>query len=78
MMRQLPADQAAQADLRVVRGEPDDVEVAALTAVLASLASGQNRPPAQPPRSLWADRAALLRGPVRPGSGGWRASLLPR
>ncbi|MFF5990346.1 acyl-CoA carboxylase subunit epsilon [Prauserella flavalba] len=64
--------------LRVVRGNPDDAEIAALTAVLAGLASASTEPPEQPARSRWADRAALVRAPLRPGQGAWRASALPR
>jgi hypothetical protein len=65
--------------LRVVRGDPDDAELAALTAVVAGLASG--RAPAEGPTgppSRWADRSALVRAPLRPGPGAWRASALPR
>jgi hypothetical protein len=60
--------------LRVVRGEPDDAELAALTAVVAALASagGETREP--PARSRWSDRGALLRTPLRHGPGAWRAS----
>jgi len=64
--------------LRIVRGGPDDVEVAALAAVVAGLAAAQ---PAAAPlraRSMWAERAALLRSPLHPGPGAWRASALPR
>jgi acyl-CoA carboxylase epsilon subunit len=66
--------------LRIVRGNPDDEELAALTAVLAAVASA---PPAGPDaarpqrRSRWADRARLLRAPLRPGEGAWRASAFP-
>ncbi len=65
--------------LRIVRGNPDDTEIAALTAVVAGLA-GDGSPaekPANPP-SRWADRSALVRAPLRPGPGAWRASALPR
>lgn len=63
--------------LRVVRGTPDDHELAALTAVLAGLASNAGAPPAPPRRSLWADPGARLRPAVHPGPGAWRASGLP-
>jgi hypothetical protein len=59
--------------LRVVRGEPDDTELAALTAVVAALASRAAPAEEAPNRSRWADRAALLRKPHRPGPGAWRA-----
>ncbi|HKS47669.1 MAG TPA: acyl-CoA carboxylase subunit epsilon [Amycolatopsis sp.] len=64
--------------LRVVRGEPDDIELAALTAVLAAAASAPRKPEKPRPRSSWSDRLALLRRPVHPGEGAWRASAFPR
>lgn len=62
--------------LRVVRGAPDDAELAALAAVVASLA----RPAVKPrrPRSSWADRRRLARRPTAAAPGGWRTSALPR
>lgn len=64
--------------LRVVRGDPDDAEVAALLAVTSSLGRATPDEETAPARSAWADRAALLRLPPRPGPGAWRASALPR
>ncbi|HZZ49963.1 MAG TPA: acyl-CoA carboxylase subunit epsilon [Pseudonocardia sp.] len=63
---------------RVVRGEPDDAELAALTAVvLAAASSGSaDGPPA--PRNLWADKRTAQRQPLVPGPGAWRTSFLPR
>ncbi|HEX5121553.1 MAG TPA: acyl-CoA carboxylase subunit epsilon [Pseudonocardiaceae bacterium] len=64
--------------LRVVRGTPDDDELAALTAVVAGIASAP--PPASrrpAPRSRWADRSALVRGSLPSGPDAWRASGLP-
>ncbi|HET6502346.1 MAG TPA: acyl-CoA carboxylase subunit epsilon [Amycolatopsis sp.] len=70
--------------LRVVRGNPDDAELAAVTAVVAAAASAPHRPegtessvPRTARRSWWSDRAALLRRPLHPGEGAWRASALP-
>jgi hypothetical protein len=63
--------------LRVVRGDPTPEEVAALTVVLAARASQPADPPAAP-RSLWRDRAPLLRQPLRPGPAAWRAFAHPR
>lgn len=66
---------------RVVRGEPDDAELAALTAVLAAAASA---PPAPADtedgrgRNRWVDRQAALRRPLHPGPGAWKAVTLPR
>ncbi|MGA6163869.1 acyl-CoA carboxylase subunit epsilon [Amycolatopsis magusensis] len=65
--------------LRVVRGTPEDDELAALAAVIAAAASaGESSPASQPRRSCWADRAGALRQPLQPGPGAWRASSLPR
>ncbi|MDQ0377345.1 acyl-CoA carboxylase epsilon subunit [Amycolatopsis thermophila] len=66
--------------LRVVRGTPDETELAALTAVVAAAASSGGAEPEKPERtSFWADRAALVRKPLpQPGSGAWRASAWPR
>ena len=72
-------DTPAEPLLRVVRGNPDDAELAALTTVIAGLAGAAPAEPAeQPRRSLWADPAHRLGTPPRPGPGGWRASALPR
>jgi hypothetical protein len=77
---------AGQADargpvLRVIRGDASAEEIAAVVAALAAQAAAQaaDREPAAPrrPRSAWADRAAMLRKPVRPGPDGWRASARP-
>lgn len=64
--------------LRIVRGTPDDEELAALVAVVASLRPAEEPPPAPRPRSVWADRRALVRAPLTHGPGAWRASGLPR
>ena len=62
---------------RVVRGEPDDEEIAALTAVLAALAATPPDAPAPRP-SRWSDRAAHLRRPLAVGPHAWRTSTWPR
>jgi hypothetical protein len=64
--------------LRVVRGEPDDAELVALTAVVLGLASAGVPEPAPQQRSVWADRGAALRRPLPHGPGAWRASGLSR
>jgi hypothetical protein len=66
--------------LRIVRGTPDDEELAALTAVVAGIAAAGGRgstPVAEQPKSRWADRAALVRQPLPSGPGAWRASGFP-
>lgn len=55
----------------VVRGEPSDAELAALTVVLAAAASGGGDAPPRP-RDRWSDPAAALRVPLTPGPGAWR------
>ena len=61
--------------LRVVRGNPTPEELAALIAVVSTRGGVVvEEPPA--PRSLWA--APVLRKPLSPGPGAWRASSLPR
>ena len=63
--------------LRVVRGTPDDAELAALTTVVLGVATAAAATPVPAPRSRWADRAALVRRPLPAGPGAWRASGLP-
>lgn len=64
--------------LRIVRGTPDELELAALTAVIASAASSAGGGEPKPVRrSLWADPTARVRRPLHPGPGAWRASGLP-
>jgi hypothetical protein len=66
--------------LRIVRGEPDDAELAALTVVLvaASAATAAGEAPVRAARSVWVDRAAALRRPIYPGPDAWRTSTWPR
>lgn len=67
--------------LRIVRGNPSEREVAALTAVLVGLAGApRTEMRAQPrtARSTWADPAARLRDPRRLRPRTWRTSVLPR
>lgn len=64
--------------LRIVRGDPSPEEVAALTAVLAAASGGGGAAPEAGPRSVWSERESLVRRPLSPGPGAWRASALPR
>ena len=59
--------------LRVVRGEPDDAELAALIAVV-SARSAAAAPEAEPDYNAWTDRARLVRRDLPHGPGAWRAS----
>jgi len=64
-------DEMPRPVLRIVRGEPSEAELAALVAVLARAAGVPVPEPGAP--SAWRDRAALLRRPLHPGPGAWRA-----
>ena len=58
--------------LRVVAGgEPTPQELAALVVALATRTAAAEPPPK---RSAWADRAALMRRPLRHGKDMWRRS----
>ncbi len=61
--------------LRVVRGTPDSLELAALIAVVAASGGGDGDEPA-PVRSAWAAPGRSVRGALP--TGGWRASFAPR
>jgi hypothetical protein len=64
---------------RVVRGEPSDEEVAALTVVLAAAASaGTPATPDAARRDLWSDPSSRMRRELRVGPGAWRATYWPR
>ncbi len=67
---------AGLAHVQVVRGTPDDVELAALVAGLVAASAGPDETPAPAPTSGWAARGRL-RGAEgwRPGPDAWRRSL---
>ena len=78
-MSEEPTPEERRALFRVVRGEPDDAEVAALTAVLAAVAAAAADPPAPAgPAGTWADPVARLRAPLPVGPHAWRTSTWPR
>jgi hypothetical protein len=67
------------ADVSVVSGQPTAEETAAVVVVLSALASQAGPDPAaRPAPSQWAARSRLMRAPLTPGPGAWRASALPR
>jgi hypothetical protein len=67
------AEHPARPLLRVVKGEPTPAELAALTVVVAAMSRQQPR--RRPtPVGAWASRADLVRPPLQPGPGGWRAA----
>lgn len=67
-----------RAAFRVVRGEPSDAELAALTVVLAAVSAPAAAPAAPPVRDRWSDPAIRFRTPLHPGPGAWRTSTWPR
>jgi hypothetical protein len=72
-----PTPEERRALFRVVRGTPDDAELAALVVVLAAAAA----PPVDPrplARSTWNDPVAGLRRPLPVGPDAWRTSAWPR
>jgi hypothetical protein len=70
------SDDEAPPLLRVVKGEPDAEELAALVAVVASLGSPAAAPPRRTPE--WNANRRMQRVVHRAGPGAWRASGLPR
>ena len=64
--------------LQVVRGDATPEEIAALVAVLAARTASPGAEAPARRTSGWADRARLVRQPVRHGPGAWRASAFPR
>jgi hypothetical protein len=62
--------------LRIVRGTPDAVELAALVAVVAAAGGGDSANTPAPVRSSWAAPDRWVRGPLP--TGGWRAASAPR
>ncbi|WP_020668167.1 acyl-CoA carboxylase epsilon subunit [Amycolatopsis nigrescens] len=69
--------ESARPLLRVVRGTPDDAELAALAAVVAAAAGAGEVKPEPAGESEWGSHARALRQRLSPGAGAWRASGLP-
>ncbi|GAA0920155.1 acyl-CoA carboxylase epsilon subunit [Pseudonocardia zijingensis] len=67
-----------RAAFRVVRGEPTDAELAALTVVLAAATAPRPAPAAPAGRNRWSDPATRFRTPLHPGPGAWRTAYRPR
>ena len=59
--------------LAVVKGEPTPEELAALTAVVLSLGSGEADAPERPSARHWIRRQQLQLAP-KPGPGSWKRS----
>ena len=72
-------DGEASAHVQVVRGAPDDAELAALVAGLAAAAAGGQEEDPATPTSAWMDRSRTLRGRrqrfLGRGDSAWRHSL---
>lgn len=66
--------------VRVLRGNPTPVQVAALAAVLAAAGGSGHGAGSDDPRArtLWTARSRFARPRPAVGPGGWRASALPR
>lgn len=62
--------------LSVLRGQPDDAEVAALVAVVSAIAATASAA-AEDARAPWSNRRALVRPTLAHGRGAWRASGMP-
>lgn len=65
--------------VRVERGHPDDVELAALVAgiVAARSTAAPDEDPGRTSRSVWTDHARRLGQAPPPGPDSWRWSLTP-
>ncbi|KDN18878.1 acyl-CoA carboxylase epsilon subunit [Amycolatopsis rifamycinica] len=72
----MAATEPAVPGFRVVRGQPDDVELAALVAAL--LVAAAPVPVPAPARPAWADPAWRRDAPLVARPGAWRLSGLPR
>jgi hypothetical protein len=70
-------EEPTPAVLRVVRGEPDPAELAALVAVLAARAGAATAAPVTS-ASAWNDHGRALRRGAVHGANAWRASSWPR
>jgi Acyl-CoA carboxylase epsilon subunit len=67
-----------RAHLRVVKGDPDPEELAALLAVVSARAAAAEPERGETARSGWADPARRLRAMPPTGPGAWRRSATPR
>lgn len=71
---------ASASSLKVVRGDPDEAELAALVAGMVAVASASESDAPGAPTSAWMDRSRSLRGrrvrgPLGRGDAAWRHSL---
>ena len=68
-----PSAVPAESLLSVAKGDPTPEELAALTAVVLSLGSGEGDEPAKPSGRQWIRRQQLQLAP-KPGPGSWKRS----
>lgn len=60
--------------LRVIAGNPNPEEIAAVTVVLSALSGGGDAPTEPEDNGGWSDLSLRLRRPLPPGPGSWRNS----
>ncbi|HEY6737372.1 MAG TPA: acyl-CoA carboxylase epsilon subunit [Actinopolymorphaceae bacterium] len=70
--------ESGELGLRIVKGEAEPDEVAAVVAAIARSASRRAEPGDTASLSAWGAYFHRLRRPPRPGRTGWRESALPR
>ncbi|QTE28778.1 acyl-CoA carboxylase subunit epsilon [Pengzhenrongella sicca] len=72
-------DRVEPARVQVVRGEPDDLELAALVAGLVAVSGEQHDDGPAPGVGAWSDRTRTMRpgAGAAPGPDTWRWSLHP-
>jgi hypothetical protein len=73
-----PTPEERRAAFRILRGEPTDEEVTALTVVLAAAAAPALTTAPATVRNRWSEPEARLRMPLHPGPGAWKTSTWPR
>ncbi len=72
-----PSEQILTAQgISLTRGDASAEELAALIAVLSAASATEEAAPPRS-RSTWTSRERLMRRPLSPGPGAWRASALP-
>lgn len=62
--------------ITVRSGNPTDTELAVVISLLTRLPHTEIVQPNPP--SHWSNRAAMMRPPISPGPGAWRASAFPQ
>jgi hypothetical protein len=76
----MSSQEEVQAELKIVRGNPTDEELATVIAILNAAINDAEAAKARAPKSFkssWGRNAAMLRGNLVPGFGQWSASSRP-